>query len=223
MSGRKKRNPAQINDKLEKNILGEAGKEHIMKKTLALCLAAACFLLLCGCGSESKSENLKSAPPQEPWREPPAVAWSYGRACALRDRAMEAYRQVEVDGSGMIKSTDGSSIIGHYDENNQLQIMEITVYGETGRWIERFYPFDDAIAVACENIKYFVTFGEILERGLGLTKEDEYLDAAHRMVVKDGQVYHYTGDYKPMVLSDDAYYAELYAKAAAALGDAAQG
>jgi len=53
-------------------------------------------------------------------------------------------------------STKGSSIAGYFDASGQLQIIEIIVYGETGRWIDRFYPMQDAVAILCESIWYIV-------------------------------------------------------------------
>lgn len=126
---------------------------------------------------------------------------------------MDSYSHIEIDGSDLIQSTEGSSIIGYYDESNQLQIVEIAVYGETGRWIDRFYPMQDAVAILSESIWYTTApFSEV-------TEDDQYFDGTARMSIEDGKLYYYIDTCEPMYASDNTWYAEIYEKAVEALND----
>jgi len=187
-----------------------------VKRIFALGFAFAFQLLLWGCTTcESPQDTpaitaitTSATSTKVYWR------WPYGHACALRDRAVDAYRQVEIDGNDLIQSTEGSSITGYYDEDKQLQIMEIIIYREVGRSILRFYPMKDAVAIRGETIWYTVPFCE-------LTEEDQYFDGTERMSIEDGQLYYYIDEREPMYPSDNTWYAGIYAKALEAL-DAAR-
>ena len=182
-------------------------------KMLCMCCIFVLFLGFSACNeSELSNENTSPATTTRGssmplyWR-----GWPYGYACALRDRAIETYTQIEIDGSELIGSTEGSVIIGYYDKDEQLQIVKIAVYGETGRYTECFYPMKDAVAIKSESIRYTVPFVEV-------TEEDQYSDGTARMSIEDGKLYYYIDTGEPMYPSDNTWYAEIYAKAVEALG-----
>ena len=186
-----------------------------MKNLLCLYCILFLFMGLAGCGEpDSPIEAATTTANTLPlyWR-----GWPYGQVCAQRDLAIDTYSVREIDGSEMIRSTEGSDITGYYDENNQLQIMEIAVYGEIGRWIDRFYPMQDAVAIKSESIWYTTApFSEV-------TEDDQYHDGTARMSIEDGQLYYYIDTREPMYASDDTWYAEIYAKAVEALSEARAG
>jgi len=183
-----------------------------MKKFLSLC----CFLFLVAglvaCGeSNAPAESVTTESNALPlyWR-----GWPYGQVCAQRDRAMDSYNKIEIDGSNLIASTEGSTISGYFDDDRQLQIMEIIIYGETGRGIDRFYPMKDAVAIKSESIWY--TTAPLSE----VKENDQYRDGTARMSIENGQLYYYFDTREPMYASDNTWYAEIYAKAVEALSEA---
>jgi len=46
-----------------------------------------------------------------------------------------------------------------------------------------------------------------------ITEDDLFLDAVVQAVIKEGKVYHFIDEREPMFLSEDTWYAEIYAKA----------
>lgn len=182
-----------------------------MKKLLCICFMIILLAGISACReAETYAVSITTAVIAEPALPVHWQGWAYGQACAQRDRAMDNYSRTETDGSDLIQSTEGSAIIGYYDESKQLQVIEITVYREIGRSILRFYPFEDAVAIKSEDVWYTAPFSEV-------TQEDQYLDGTARMSIENGQLYYYIDEREPMYLSNNTWYAEIYAKAVDAL------
>ena len=166
-----------------------------MKRIFAVVLMSIFLLLLNGC---TESELLWSSD------------WDYTQ----RDLAINSFSQVEVCSNDLIRSSQGSFIRGYF-ENEKLQIVEIVIFGVLGRSIIRFYPFENAVTVIRESIRYTVPFDELIEHN----REDvEFLYSTQRMVMLEDRVYDFTDENTPLVLSEDAYMLELFATALEALG-----
>jgi hypothetical protein len=185
-----------------------------MKKLLWPGIAFVLLLCLPGCTKRQEflSTVSTAASTTITTTASPAVYWGYGLDCARRNRAMNTYRQAEVDGSNIFPSCDGSSVTGYYDNSNKLRIMEVIIYKSRGKSILRFYPFEQAVAIIGQEIIY-ATDAPLNE----VTEDDMYLDAVSQLVIKDGKVYYYLEAFQPMLLLNSTDYAELYEKAVAAL------
>jgi len=171
-----------------------------------------CFLLIillcfgaCGTGENTTEESTQAST---------TFDWLYGGVCAHRNDMMDIYTLIEIDGSDLITSSEGSLVTGYY-ENQELRIVKIAVYQSRHKVFRRFYPFGNDIVITGEKIIYAT--GEPLSE---VTEEDLRLDAVFRALIKDGQVYCYTDEPEPMCDPGDTWYAEIYEKAVEALDQA---
>jgi len=145
------------------------------------------------------------------WQRP------YGGVCAHRNSMLDRYSLIEIEGSDLIMSSEGSSLTGYY-ANKELRIIKIAVYQSRHQVILRLYPFGNDVAIVSEKIIY------ASDKPLSeITEDDYFLDKVFQAVIKDGLLYEYIDDREPMHLSDNTWYAEIYAKAVEALSEAGAG
>ena len=143
----------------------------------------------------------------------PTVYWR-GWPYAFRENMLDVYLLKEIEDNDFIQSSEGSLVAGYY-KNEELRIIKITVCQSRHQVILRFYPFNDAVVMIEEVIRY-ATDKPLHE----VTEDDMRLDKVEQAIIKDGQLYYYIDEREPMYPSDNTWYAEIYAKALEALDDA---
>ena len=179
-----------------------------MKKLFCLYCIVCLLAVISGCGKYDVL--IETTTTVTTTTTSPPILWR-GWPCAFRDNRLDIYTRKEVDGSDVVTSSEGSLVTGYY-ERKELRIIKITVYQSRHQVILRFYPFDDAVVMISETIRY-ATDKPLYE----ITEDDMYLESVLQAVIKDDQVYHYINEREPMCLSDDTWYAEIYTKAVEAL------
>jgi len=179
-----------------------------MKQLLRFACLLSAIITIGGCERISENPRADTASSSK------SFEWIYGYHCLERDRSMDTYEQKEADASGFVQSSEGASVIGYYTKNGDLRIIEVGVYQSRHKVICRFYPLKDAVAIICYTIVY-ATDAPLHE----VTEDDMHVSSISQFAIQDGQVHCYLDEREPMLASDNTWYAEIYAKAVAALSD----
>ena len=181
-----------------------------MKRFFALSVISV-FMLLWGCtqGEFPQDTHVATTTDATIITSPP-VYWRNWPS-AFRDNRRDTYTRIEIEGSDLFQSSEGSLVVGYY-ENKELKIIILTIYQSRHQVILRFYPFGDVVVMLEEIIRY-ASDKPLPE----ITEDDMRLAAVSQMVIKEGKEYSFIDDHEPMYASDNTWYAEIYAKAVEAL------
>lgn len=140
-----------------------------MKKLLVLC---SVFIIFAGCATTVNHE------------------------IEQRNQEVDIYQRVEVCANDFIVSSEGSIVVGYF-KNEELRIVNITVFQSRHRVILRFYPFDNYIVMVEETIRYATD--KPLEE---ITEEDFIREISEQIII---------------TTDDNSWYVEIFEQAVQAL------